>query len=322
MTMISALTLSLGGCMSNTVDTLLTSVKTRSMIPISQNTFNDTKLLILMTEELRSYVVPEVISVREDYFLTYKDLPIEANRELYPLVERAIGNSFKALSLILGSDETQMQRTDVKASYRFRTAGSPGYFFLMGDSIRVLPTPTDSTGSLRQYYFRAQSELVKVSSCAKITGFTKGATTTVFDVDTDVSGDITTSDQVDFQGAKSPHLIYAFDVDVSGISATQITVSNDQIEDSSGELRMGIGDYITPRFKTCVPQIPVEYHTLLVQKVVLKLYESLNDMKKYQLAMADLKQMEKNLFGLIKNRIESQPRKIRNSGILESIGRY
>lgn len=310
--------------MSNTVDDLIESLKSRTFLPISQNTWNDSKLLVVMTEELRSYVVPQIMNVREDFFLEYLDTALESGRDLYPLVERAIGNSFKALSFREDNDdERQLRRTDVNSAFRFSSSShEPSHFYMLGDSIRVFPKPSQSRGTIRQYFFRAQSELVKEADCGKITNISTGATETVFTINKDISGEISVGDKVDFQGANSPRLLHAYDITVSAITAATVTVANADIEDGAGQIRIAVGDYVTPRFKTCVPQIPVEYDTLLVQKVALKVYESLNDMKKYQLAFSDLQRMEKDLFGLIKSRIETQPRKVKNNKIMDMIGRF
>ena len=97
-------------------------------------------------------------------------------------------------------------------------------------------------------------------------------------------------------------------------------MNNSDILDESGNVRMGIDDYICPRFQTNIPQIPVEYHTLLVQKTVCKIIGSLGDQRKFQIEMAELKMMEGSLFKLIKSRVESQPQKVTNRGIWETLG--
>lgn len=308
--------------MSNTVDDLLNSVKVRSLAPVSQDTFTNAKLLTLMTEEMRSYVVPQIMNVREDFFLDYKDTAIEANRELYPIVERSIGHSFKMLAYRKDNDERRIYRTTPRAVERFSNTGAPSHFFLMGNNIRILPVPTVAVGSLRQYFFRTQSELSMTIDCTKITAVSVGASQTTFTIDTDLTSVLSSGDKVDLQSSKSPFLLHNYDIELQTISNSEIVVNNSDIEDASGNVRATVDDYICPRFKTNIPQIPVEYHVLLAQRTTCKLYESLGDMKKYQLAFNDLKQMEKDLFGLIKSRVESQPRKVKSSGILNAIGRF
>lgn len=307
--------------MVKTTDDLLESIKLRSMAPTSQTTFNDTRLLTLMTQELRSYVVPKIIGVREDFFLDYKDTAVTADRQLYPLVERAIGNSLKALTYIdTNGNENPVYRTEINAIRQFTTAGSPTHFLLMGDNIRALPVPSTSGGYLRQYFFRATSELVKTNAVGLISTVAKGATQTVFTIGTDLTASVSAGDMVDFQSALSPFQLKNHDITVQNITATTVTVNNSDIEDSAGEVRIVVGDYLCQRLQTNIPQVPIDYHTLLVQRVVVKIYESLNDSKKYMLAAQDLKEMERDLFGLIKSRVEAQPKKVKNRGILDSIG--
>lgn len=308
--------------MSNTTDDIIESIKLRSFAPISQDTYDTEKLLILMTEELRSYVVPQIISVREDFFLCTEDEDVAANRKYYPIVERSIGNSFKALVYVDASEgESPIVRAKVEDIPYYDGSGQPSRFVLMGDQIRVMPAPSTAIGKIRQYFFRAQSQLVETISCAKITEISKLSSTTEFTVDTDLTGSISVGDKVDFQNAQSPFLLWAYDVEVVAITANKITVNNSEVEDASGTIRAEKNDYITPRFKTNIPQVPVEYHSLLAQKVTCKILEGLGDRRKYEVAKMELKEMEKDLFGIIKSRVESQPQKITNMGTLAAIDR-
>lgn len=307
--------------MIKTTDELLDSIKLRTMAPTSQNTFTDARLLVLMSQELRSYVVPKIISVREDFFLAYKDVPVTADREQYPIVERAVGNSLKAVTFVdSNGKERPIYRTDVKSIKRFDTTGTPHQFMLMGDNIRVLPAANVDGGFIRQYYFRSSSDLVKTSSTSKIISIAKGATTTVYTVNTDISGNVAVDGLIDFQSAKSPFQLWEHDVVVQAITLSTITVNNSEVADASDVSRVAVGDYICLAQETNIPQIPVDYHTLLIQRVCVKIYEAINDARKLTLAKADLKEMEHDLFKLIKSRVESQPRKIKNNRMIDAIG--
>lgn len=309
--------------MIKTTDELLESIKLRSMAPTSQTTFTDTRLLTLMSQELRSYVAPKIIGVREDFFLNHQDTPVTANRELYPMVERAVGNSIKAVTYIdSGGNEKPLFRTTIKSIKYFNTPGEPGRFLIFGDNVRILPAPNVSGGFIRQYYFQTLSDLVKTSSVGKITAITEGASTTEFTINKDLTSSLSSGDLIDFQSAKSPFQLWKYDVEIQTISATKVTVNNSDIQDASGEVRARVGDYICPPLQTNIPQVPVDYMTLLVQRVVCKIYESLNDARKLQLARGDLLAMEKDLFTLVKSRVEAQPRKVSNKGVLDYIGRY
>lgn len=304
--------------MSNTVDDLINSVKVRSLAPISENTFSNARLLPLMTEEMRSYIAPKILAVREDFFLNYHDQAFEADRSLYPLYERCTGGSFKELSFLDdGGNEWPLKRTEVKDIQHFQGKGQPSHYFIMGDQIRVLKTPATAVGSLRQYYFRSLSALTTTSNCAKITAISVGVDNTTFTVDTDLTGSLSLLSKIDFQNAQSPFLLWKHDVEIVSINSTEIVVSNASVQDE-GSVRIGVDDYICPRYQTNIPQIPVEYHTLLSQKVVCKLYEALGDTRKYQPALVELKTMEKDLFTLIKSRASAQPRKVIGGGTMRS----
>ena len=52
---------------------LIAQLKRRALVPTSQNLFTNSDLIAMLNEELQNRIVPYVLAVREDYFLTYKE---------------------------------------------------------------------------------------------------------------------------------------------------------------------------------------------------------------------------------------------------------
>lgn len=299
------------------VEDLLESIKLRSLAPISQSTFEDSGLLLLANEELKSYIVPKIIKTREDFFLTYQDTAFQVDRSVYALNERAVGNSLKTLYYVNSDlkEEHRLEKTDLNKIDFFATSGTPHSFYMRGDKIIIVPKPAVAEGYLRQYFFRKQSQLVETDDVTKITAVSVGASQTTFTVDTDLSSSLSATDLVDFQNAQSPFLSWADDVEIQSITASTVVVNNADIQDGASNTLPGIGDYICAAKQSNIPQIPEEFHPVLAQRCAVKLLEALNDRRKWEIAKADLKDMEAEAGLLIRNRVESSPKKInpRNS---------
>jgi hypothetical protein len=73
-------------------------------------------------------------------------------------------------------------------------------------------------------------------------------------------------------------------------------------------------DFIATAGETIIPQIPVELHPMLVQRVVCRCLEALGDTQGLANAKEKLAEMVGKMGNLIDNRVESAPQKIFNKG--------
>jgi hypothetical protein len=112
-------------------------------------------------------------------------------------------------------------------------------------------------------------------------------------------------DSVDLQAAQ-PQFDLLGTCDITDITGTDITLDGD-----IGTL--AAGDYLCLEGQTCVPQIPVEFHQLLAQRVVCKIYELQGYLDKMKAAQAKLKEMEDALTALITPRTQAAPKVINPS---------
>jgi hypothetical protein len=74
--------------------------------------------------------------------------------------------------------------------------------------------------------------------------------------------------------------------------------------------RLNINDVIALPEETTIPQIPIELHAMLAQRVSMRCLEALGDAAGLQAAAAKLVDMESKTAALIDNRVESAPIKI------------
>jgi hypothetical protein len=163
--------------------------------------------------------------------------------------------------------------------------------------------------------------LIATSSCAKITVISSVAGTTTLTVDTDLSASLAIGDKIDFLSGKAPFLLWAYDVEITAISSTQIQVATSAIVDELDAVEVLVNDYICPAGFAPIPMIPQEFHPALAQKAASQAIFSMGDQGKFQIAEAMYGQMLGAAIKLITNRVEGEPEVIMNrDGVASFIG--
>jgi hypothetical protein len=293
------------------VEDLLEEVKARSFAPISQTTFQDADLLRILNSELKLKLVADLIKIREDFFLWRSSTPLIANKSLYPLPTKAIGDSVKAVFIVdSAGQERPISRKDIDHLGDYSQAtGDPQYFYFEGDRIGLFPTPS-SGGSILFSFPRRLNELTLTSTCAKITAVSTLAGVTTFTVDTDLTASLITGALVDFLKGTSPYLLHAEGVAITAITLNSIEVATAGVDDVDGSVLPAIGDYICPAGYSNIPMIPEEFQIVLAQMGAVRLLASLGDMNKWQSAKGELNELRAEALKLVKNRAESAPEKV------------
>lgn len=304
--------------MSFLSEDLITSIKNRSFVPVSQDTFTEDDILLIASEEMKLGIVADIMKTRQDFFLTSKQTTVTAGIDRYGVPAGAIGNALKNLFLLdSAGGRKKLSLLDIDNSPAFNgSSGEPQYYYFEGDEVILLPSP--STGySLEFMYFRSPSQLALTETCAKITVVSTVAGVTTLTVDTDLTADLSIGDEVDFLSAKSPFLLWADEVTIVAISSTQIQVASTDIDDAGGTVQPQVGDYICPTGTANIPMIPPEWHPVLAQSTAVRLLMGLGDNDKFQLATQRLDRERAAALTLIKNRVESSPERItQRNGIL------
>lgn len=306
------------------VEDLIEGVKRRGYIPISQSTEDSTSLIDRLNDELFLTVVPAIESVKENYWLTSSYAAITANKSIYSIPSRASATALKDI-WVLDSAYNKLRplpRTDVhNLAVINSSSNSILDGMIMGDSIKIRPTPASTTGYLEFWYYQRPNRLIATSSCAKITAVTQGATTTVFTVDTDLTASLSVGSLVDCINGQTPFTTQGNDVAIVAISSTSIELTNADIDDEVGTVVPGIGDYISPAGFSNIAQVPAEFYPILAQATAVACLESQGDLQKQQVAAQTLGRMMAAALKLISNRLEGEPEIIMNrDSICSAIG--
>lgn len=283
--------------MAYTTSQLLQAIERRSFAPENQLTFSTEELLAMAHEELQSVILPAILAVREEYFVTHTDYAVTAGQSGYDVPPRSIGLVVREIQLVnsTGSyrDLPRMEPEDVRSSQ----SGSPQAFFVKNNQIHLYPTPSATQDTLRVQFFASPGLFVEPSAAAIISAI--DTATNVVTVST-IPSTWTTGDTFDFISSKGGH-------EYRGLDFTSTLVSGNDITFSSLPSTLAVGDYISLQDESPLVQLPPNFRPVLAQATAARVLESMN-----QPGAADaMRQTEKLLasaIGLITPRIQGEDR--------------
>jgi hypothetical protein len=288
---------------SYTTADLVNNIKLIGHVPTGNNTFTESNLITLADRELQTPIMKQILSTRGGYYLTYQDYDA-ASDGLFMIPGDAIAGALANVELV--QDPTIIPVNLIEESEQFSTNSptSTSYgFFMRGNYVQILPTPP--IGVCRLWYFKRPSKLIATSQACQVTAV-NGAVISVASIPTT----IVVGNSVDVLGDQPPFNILG-ERTITDITGTDITLDEEVTT-------VAIGDWIALHDQTCVPQIPVEFRTLLEQRVVVKIYELQGYLDKMKAAEMKLEELEKATFNLITPRVKSQTKIISpvNGGFL------
>lgn len=291
---------------------LLNSIKLRAAVPLAQISFTDSDLLNFATEEIELKVMPSVLAVREEFYVTTETIPLVANQSNYKIPYRAIGGKVRFVYL-QSSDTTIQPLAQIamehlpnyqQSSFAYQNSG----FYLQGDELILLPPITGAvSGNLVIKYYLKPNQVVETSRGAQITQIN----TTTGDITVDsVPSNIAAMTEVDFIQSKSNHKTKAYDIMLNAANSTT-KVINVNPSDIPSDLE--VGDFICSAGETVIPQVPSELQVMVAQAVACRILESIGDTQNLANASAKLQEMEAKLLNVIDSRVEAPSRKIVNT---------
>lgn len=284
-----------------TTDSLLTSVKTRVLIPTNQDTFTDANILMLADEELQTSLVPLIMSVQEEYFVDSKIYTLGSNVTSVEIPERAIGNKVKDITLLdsAGIERSLAQYSledshDVRGTVSFPYGGSHG-FYIEGNKIK-LTFSSNTSNRLKVYFFSRPNSLILSTAAAQISAIDSSARTITV---SSLPSSFLVGEEVDIVKNKAPYDNAAIDIEISSINGTDVILE-------SWDSDIAVGQYLCLSGEAPVVQIPTELIPVLAQMVVMKITEALGDAKGVELARTRLMDMSEAALELISPRVEGE----------------
>jgi hypothetical protein len=296
---------------------LIATIKRRAFIPNDQVTFSNDDFLEMATEEINIGLMEQIIEARGNYLVDYVDHEITEGVFEYEIPSRAHGDKLRSVVIIDANGDVvldSLQQVDLDLPSDMRTANS---FHLNNNKVVLNRNLIVPQTYLRMNFYMRPNKLVQVNRAATITAIAdNGDDTSTLSFAT-IPSHFTSSVLYDFVSCKSPNKIVKFDIAPVAVNLTTKTITIDSTTASALE----IGCYVTTAEETIVPNVPTEYHPVIAQKVAVACLEAMGDEQNKQSAERKLIQMERSVLKIVTNRVEGQPKKIRqtNSPLISTI---
>jgi len=275
---------------------LIAQIKRRALIPTSQNLFSDSDLIAMLNEELQNRVIPYILAVREDYFLTYNEYTQNGSTTEIDIPKNAIGNKINQVNIYTASSDDSFFASVPRLTVSQINDYYGGYY-IQGSKIKIFPQAITS-GQLRIYYYRRPSEIVATSRTAVISTVN---TNTSIVCSTNLPANITTGSSIDIVSNEQP-----WDTIAERTAGTVLNATLDLTDTTDIET----GYYVASRGESPFAQIPQDTIPLLIQAVVVRMMEYMGDNNGFQSAVLTYAQMESDNRNLITPRVDAQPKKI------------
>lgn len=247
--------------MANDTAALIAAVRLASRVSNGSLYHEASTILALASDEQKTRIVPALLEARGGYLLYNKDVPLVADKAAYRLPVRAIREAKVRLVDSTGKAVKPFERIAAQLVEDVQpTRGRARYWHPSNNSVVVVPTPSGTGDVLHVGYYRWPSALVEASECATVT--VVGASTLT------VSGTppawLVVGAKLDVVKGTPAFESLADDVAVTGVAGSVVTLSVPADTE--------VDDRLCLAGTTCLPQLPLAYHDVLVEATVARVH--------------------------------------------------
>jgi len=284
-----------------TTDYLLSQIKRKAFIPSSQSTFDNSDLLALATDELQGILVPEILSVREEYYVYKHEVTLNGSvtDQVVDIPARAVGMQLREVSVTVGGVERNMPRYDIEDRIYNDVGGNVYGFDITNNQLTIKGS---QPGTLNLYYYLQPGTLIQTSAAGRITNIdTANKQVTV----SNLPSDWTTSTEFDFIKHKPGFDNQGADQTISAIDSSGLIITfDDDLPDD-----IVVNDWLCEASFSPVPQIPVEFFQYLAEAVVAVVMESQGDQEGFVRAERRKNELKGHALKIISPRVDGQSMK-------------
>lgn len=278
-------------------DRFLTQVKLKAALPTGR--YEDSEILDVAFDQLLSNLVPLILSIKEEYYVSSSSQNITQGTSNYPIPYRALGLALREVKRILNNQIIDISRINPE-HITSTDQGDPTNFYLEAQDVVLYPTPSSTNGTLKLSFFLTPSKPVQVSECAKITNID----TNTGIITASAPSTWTTSNSFDFVSQRNGHKTISTDLTASQVSTTQLTFSTSDIPST-----LEVNDYISLAGECPYFQIPDIAFPYIVQLVVNELLEGMGSLNELQAGVARSEILKNNLISVLNSRVVGAPKK-------------
>lgn len=290
------------------VNSLLTSVKQRSMNADNQNLLSDADIVRIASEELQGTLLPYILSVKQEYYVTNQDQTFVSGTSRYNIPQRATGTKLRDVMLVDNQGNEVLlnfvNEEDMKSSWAY----APYQFgFVTTDySINLVLGNNLGGGTysyVRMKYFRRPNTLCTTGvtgNAGQVVSFNTGAQTITL---SSAPTTWTAATTFDIVNSLPPFQSRADDQAISMIAGFVLTFTNPL---PSG---LAVGDWVSEANFSPIPQMPVECHRVLEVLTAARILQYTGD-PAFSVMQAMAEGMKKDLIQVLSPRVDGSPQKI------------
>lgn len=288
---------------------LIASIKRRAMVPTSQQTFQASDFLAIADEELRSLLLPLLLSAFGEHYVRESDTTLVANQANYRIPSRAVAGKLRdVVYLDANSNRYSLPEVSPDALDELDTTSSvpPRFYYVQNQHVVLVPTPSSASGTLRLRYYCRPGDLVATAGTdyAVITSINTGSG--AITCTTVPSGWSTSSSLYDLVRAK-PHFDHLA-IDLTATGVTTGAGGNVTVAAASLPSELAVGDQVCVANQSGVPQLPLELHALLAQLCAAKCLEALGDGEAAERAYSVASRMREDAQAVLAPRVDGEVR--------------
>jgi len=300
----------------DTTDSLVNDIKRRVAVPINQAAFTNADIINYLNDEMESVLVPLIMSLREEFFVTFTDIELSDTVYTANVPSNAIGGRLRDVVLVdTTNNDTQLTNLPLLTLEQMSSVNNSRYnipsgFHMVNNKVNLYPASGYSNETLRLYYFKRPGRLVPVNNTGKITSIDTNTNVLTLDF---LPTAWTTSDTVDVIEPSQPFENMATALTVTVVNGFDLTVS-----DVTG---LSVGDYVSLNGESCFPQIPHEAQQLLVQGAKMQMLDSMGDNSGWKTARVKYDETKLSLTRTMTPRVDGQVKKVVSKNNVFNYGR-
>jgi hypothetical protein len=283
--------------MSFNTTQLVNQIALKAALPDQR--YTDQEILDLAYDVLITEVQPQIVNLREEYYVKHKLHTVTANQQAYLMPDRALGQKLREVKLRVGSQVKDLPRISIEDVQSTNT-GSVTAFYLESNYVYLYQTPASTGDTLDLSYYLQASGLVPSTDAARITGIDRATGV----VTAACPATWTTSDTFDLTSAKNSGENLALDLTASAVSGTDITFAVADIP--SG---LAVGDYVTLANETYIVPVPDSAKAWFVSLVAAELLGAMGSLNEQQAMQVKAEQQRGQMVPLLVNRVSGAPKR-------------
>lgn len=288
--------------MSYTASASISRIKAKGFVSTA-TTLGDSELLEWLDDSLRSYIVPFVKTVRDEWFVSGTEAVTPDANARIPM-PNSVASTIRLITWNNNGTPIPLVRIEPENAFMYQgnnASNQPYGYMLKAYEIQVLPTNIGSV-SVRIDFMERPAQMVLEEDAGLIASHV-GLALTLDSVP--LAWQSETPSAVDIISNESPFVAVASDVTVVSLVGSVLTLSG--IDSALVENGFWVSDVGTSPY----PNVPIEFHPLLQRSVISELYAGTGD-KRLDSSMKLQAKLESELRSTMSPRTQGSARPIVN----------